>query len=180
MKNAILLHGTGCKPDYYWFPSIIKHLKNRGYSVSAPNLPNSDTPDLKKSLPFILSNEKFSKDTILIGHSSGCPLILSILENLNVKISKAILVAGFARQLKDGKRLILQDKYDWDKIKKNVDEIIFINSDDDPWGCNDIEGRYMFDNLGGIQIIMHNQGHFGSGKFNQLYKKFKLLENLLP
>jgi len=31
-----------------------------------------------------------------MGHSAGCPLILSILENIKIKIHKAILVAGYS------------------------------------------------------------------------------------
>jgi predicted alpha/beta hydrolase family esterase len=93
----------------------------------------------------------------------------------------AILVAGYARQKGERKvpELILQDDYDWKKIKKNVKEIIFINSDNDPWGCNDIEGRYMFDHLGGTQIILHGEGHMGSDTFKQPYKEFPLLVKLI-
>lgn len=36
----------------------------------------------------------------MIGHSSGCPLMLSILEQTPKVIRKAILVAGYATPLK--------------------------------------------------------------------------------
>jgi len=74
---------------------------------------------------------------------------------------------------------ILQEKYDWEKIRQNVQDIIFINSDNDPWGCDDKEGYHMFKNLGGTLIIRHGEGHMGSDKFNQPYKEFPLLERLL-
>lgn len=131
-------------------------------------------------MPFVLKNGKFVSETILIGHSAGTPLILSILENINVKINKAILVAGYARSNpKNEPQPILQEKYNWNKIKNNVRDIIFINSDNDPWGCDDKQGRYMFDNLGGTLIIRHGEGHMGSDYFNQPYKEFPLLEKLL-
>ncbi|MDG7045520.1 MAG: alpha/beta hydrolase [Nitrososphaerota archaeon] len=190
MKNAILLHGTSCTPDSYWLPSIKKFLEKNGYSVWAPQLPDPDAPDLKKQLPLILEKGKFTPETVIIGHSAGGPLVLSILENINVKINKAILVAGYARPLhrmsdpqlkkeEDDAVPILQKQYDWKKIKNNAKDIVFINSDNDPWGCDDKEGDYMFRNLGGTLIIRHGEGHMGSDSFNQPYKKFPLLEKLL-
>ena len=76
-------------------------------------------------------------------------------------------------------RKILQPKYNWEQISKNVKQIVFINSDNDPWGLDDVEGRYMFDHLGGMQIIKHGEGHMGSDKFQQPYKEFPLLIKLI-
>ena len=181
MKNAIILHGTGCNPRSYWIPYIKKYLEKNGYDVWVPQLPDSENPDLKKQLPFILANGKFNKDTILIGHSAGGPLAISVLEHISVKINKAILVAGYAR-IKGSKKpeKILQKEYDWNKVKTNVKDMIFINSDNDPWGCNDVEGRYMLDNIGGILIMPYGEGHMGSDSFKQPYKEFPLLKRLLP
>ena len=180
MKNAIILHGTGCTPDSFWQPSIKKFLEDRGYDVWVPALPDPDIPDLKKWLPFVLKNGKFNKDTVLIGHSAGSPLILSILENIDVQIYKAVLVAGYSKmKSKDDNPLILQDEYNWDKIKKNVRDIVFINSSDDPWGCNDKEGLDLFNHLGGTLIIREGEGHMGSDSFKQPYRTFPLLEKLL-
>ena len=182
MKNAILFHGSGETTNSFWYPTIRKFLENQGYETWIPQLPEPkpDIPELRIQLPFVLKNGKFNKETILIGHSAGCPLILSVLENIDIKINKAILVAGFARPLKNSNpEPILQKKYDWKKIKQNVRDIIFINSDNDPWGCDDKQGYYMFNNLGGTLIIRHGEGHMGSNTFKQPYKKFSFLERLL-
>lgn len=180
MKNAIILHGTGENEQSFWFPYLKRNLEKKEYTVSIPRLPDADTPDLATWLPAAM-NETYTPETILIGHSSGCPLILSVLENLNVTIKQAILVAGFARPIGEKKepQKILQDRYDWGKIKLNIQEIIFINSDNDPWGCNDTEGRYMHDHLGGKLIIQKGEGHMGSDSFNQPYKEFPLLLSLI-
>lgn len=190
MKNAIMFHGSGETPNSFWYPNIKKFLESKGYEVWAPQLPNPEAPDLKFQLPFVLKNAKFDSETIIIGHSSGCPLILAVLENIGVKVRKAILVAGYARKLgkvtdpqlkkeEEDANPILQNKYNWDKIKANAKDIVFINSDNDPWGCDDKEGDYMFRNLGGTLIIRHGEGHMGSGSFNQPYREFPLLEKLL-
>lgn len=189
MKNAIILHGSSSTPDNFWYPSIKNFLEENGYIVWAPQLPRSHASSLKTQLPFVLEKGTFNEETIIIAHSAGCPLTLSILENLNIRIKKVILVAGYARPLHKGKDLpsrvleklaepILQTTYDWEKIKSNAEEIIFINSDNDPWGCDNKEGEFMHQHLGG-QLIVNHEGHMGSERFDQPYKNFPLLQKLL-
>jgi len=48
---------------------------------------------------------------------------------------------------------------------------LFINSVNDPWGCNDKQGRKMFDNLGGT-LVVNNDGHMGSNKLISLIENF--------
>lgn len=116
-----------------------------------PQLPDADNPDLKNWLPFVMNGGKFGKETIIIGHSAGGPLVLSVLESIDVSLNKAILVAGHARPIGKKKQAlpILQKEYNWKKIKGNVRDLIFINSNNDPWGCNHLEGLYMWKNGGG-------------------------------
>lgn len=177
MKNAVILHGTAETDRSFWFPYLRKALKEKGYAVSIPLLPDPDHPKLENWLPVALE-ETYTEETILIGHSAGCPLQLSVLENINVKIKQAIFVAGYARSKSDSPRPepILQEHYNWKKIAENVEDLIFINSDNDPWGCNDIEGRHMLDQIGkGKLIIMKGEGHMGSDTFKQPYKEFPFL-----
>ena len=160
---------------------VASYLRGKGYKVWAPQLPDADTPDLQKWLPVVMKGGIFNNGTVIIGHSAGGPLILSVLENLNVKIDKAILVAGFGRKLRGDKKLqpIQQKEYNWKKIKNNVKDIIFINSSDDPWTIDHNEGLYLFNKLGGTLVIREGEGHMGSDTFKQPYKKFELLEKLI-
>lgn len=180
MKNAIILQGAGETTESFWLPWLKKELEKKGYEVWLPQLPNNDDPQLEKNLPFVLKNGKFTEETVMVGHSAGCPLILSILENIGVKIKQAILVAGFSTPLpgEDAANKILQENYKWKKIKENVADIIFINSANDPWGCDDKQGRNMFNNLGG-SLIINKEGHMGSDSFNQPYKEFPFLLKLI-
>ena len=180
MKEAVILHGTSETAESFWLPYTKSELEKKGFTVSIPQLPDADNPDLKNWLPAALK-EKYTERTVLIGHSAGCPLILSVLENIDVRIKQAILVSGYARPKSDNSKPepILQDTYDWEKIKGNVEDIIFINSDNDPWGCDDVEGRYMLDHLGGTLIIRKGEGHMGSDKFNQPYREFPFLIKLI-
>ncbi|MEK7450700.1 MAG: alpha/beta fold hydrolase [Patescibacteria group bacterium] len=181
MKNVIILHGTGETKNSFWFPWLTRELLKKGYTVSLPELPNADYPDIKKWLPVAL-RETYTSETVLIGHSAGGPLQLSVLENINIKIKQAILVSGYARPKGKDKKpeLILQDVYNWQKIAQNVKDILFVNSDNDPWGCDDVEGRYVLDHIEkGKLIVMKGEGHMGSDTFKQPYKKFPFLLKLI-
>jgi uncharacterized protein len=133
MKNAILLHGTGDSPNSFWFPYIKKELEKRGYDVWAPQLPEHEMPNLEIQLPYLLQHGTFNSDTIIIAHSAGCPLVLALLEKIQLKIKQVILVAGFVKPI--GKlqalKAIVQEEYDWQKIKDNVSDFIAIHSDND-------------------------------------------------
>ena len=179
MKNVIILHGTGETKNSFWIPYIKSNLETKDYQVSIPQLPNSDNPILTDQLKQALK-ESFTTETILIGHSSGCPLILTILENIKINVKLSILIAGYAQPLLGNKNNTynIKDNYDWKKIKSACSEFIFINGVNDPWGANDIQGRFMFDNLGG-KLIINNEGHMGSDFYNQPYKEFPFLLKLI-
>ena len=180
MNNVLVFHGAGETPQSFWHPYLKKTLESNNYKVSIPQLPDANDPNLDKWLSFILKNEKINENTTLVSHSAGCPLVLSVLEKLNIRVKKAVLVAGYCTPLpvKGAANLILQDKYNWEKIRKNAGKFIFINSDNDPWGCDDKQGRKMFDKLGGMLIINH-EGHMGSDWMKQPYKEFPLLVKLI-
>lgn len=180
MKNAIILHAMDDSPENHWYPWLKSQLGQKGYEVWVPQLPEADNPSIDVWVPYILKNGKFTEDTVIIGHSAGAAVILSLLEELKVKINQAILVAGFP--FYPGGDPIVKPFYDWEKIKSNAGEMIFINSDNDPFGHNDVKGRIMLEMLnmdGGIQIIMKGQGHMGTDQFNQPYKGFPLLLRLI-
>jgi predicted alpha/beta hydrolase family esterase len=179
MKNAILLHGTFGNPDNFWFPWLRAQLKAQGFSVTAPQLPDADHPNLERWTKFAVKNLKFDADTVLIGHSAGCPTVLSILERLKKPIRRAILVAGYIRlkEMKDDNPMLLKEP-DWEKIKRNGHEFFFFNSDNDPWGCNISQGEALRKKLGGTLIIKTGERHFGSKTFKQTYDAFPLLKDI--
>ncbi len=178
-KRAIIFHGTDCAPSDYWYGWLGKQLEARGFTVEIPSYPDINHEPIDTFLPKVLQSHTFDDETVIIGHSAGSPLLLSILEHVDVTLPQAILVAGYSMRLPgEEKDPVLQDSYDWATIKQHVKDIVFINSVNDPWGCNAEQGRLMFDNLGGTQII-RNDGHFGSTTYNQPYLEFPLLERLV-
>ncbi len=176
-KNAIIFHGTGGRPDVVWYYWLRRQLESRGYTVEVPHYPEINVESITTFLPKVLAGHTFNEHTVLIGHSGGAALLLSLLQNCSSSVAQAILVAGYATPPNTSPEPVLQSSYDWEKIKSQVKDLYFINSINDPYGCDDTQGRLMFDRLGGTQIIC-DQGHFGD--HDQPYPKFELVNNLIP
>jgi predicted alpha/beta hydrolase family esterase len=179
--KVIIFHGTDCTPDskFYWYAWLKQQLEEHGHEVSVPHYPEINHEPIDTFLPKVLKSHNFDNDTVLVGHSAGSPLILSTLENLASAVRQCVLVAGYSMRL-PGESLdpVLQESYDWVKIQQNSKEFVFINSVNDPWGCDDKQGRMLFDKLGGTQII-RNDGHFGSESNNLPYTEFPLVRDLI-
>lgn len=186
MKQALLLHGTGGNSkDYFWFADTRRCLENHGYQVLWPQLPNPDRPNLKDSLLFLEEHNNqfsFDKDNIVIGHSSACPLILTWLQYFKTQIGQVILVSGFYQPIDDkgfSEQMLQSEEYDWAAIKAATKEIILINSDNDPWKCDDKQAWPVAEKLGAKFILAEGQGHMGSDSFNQPYREFLVLKDLI-
>lgn len=54
---------------------------------------------------------------------------------------------------------MVRNSYDWDIIKNNCSNFIVLNSDNDPWGCDDKVGMELSEHLDGKFILMKDQGH---------------------
>lgn len=184
MKRAVILHGTGgSDKDYFWFADTKKYLEEHGYSVWWPLLPNTDKPELQETLSFVRENcPKLDKESIIVAHSSACPLTLTFMQSFKTLIKQVVLISGFYESIDDegfSKLMLQKEPYDWDAIKKAAEEIILINSDNDPWGCDDKQARPAAEKLGARFILAKGQGHMGSDSFHQPYREFPLLKELL-
>lgn len=83
---------------------------------------------------------------------------------------------GYATTPNESVEPVLQDAYDWDRIRANAGDLYFINSITDPYGCDADQGRLMFMHLGGTQIV-RSDGHFGD--HDQRYDTFELVDRLI-
>ena len=183
-KRAIILHGSGETSSSIWIPYVKEGLQGRGFFVTVPELPPAERPELNQWLSVVFE-ESYTDERVLIAHSGGSALALSVLERLNnVRIRQAILVAGFCtpNELDDfwfeGENPILQQDYNWDKIRNSVGQVICLNSDNDPYGCGIQKGQEIVDKIGSDKaqlILMKNQGHMGSDYFEQPYREFPYL-----
>jgi uncharacterized protein len=175
-RTAIIFHGTGGSPEVVWLPWLRDQLSDRGYTVAAPHYPDVNVEPIATFLPKVLANHTFDEHTVLVGHSGGAALLLAILEHIDTPVAQAILVAGYSTQPNTSDEPVLQEEYDWAAIKAHVRDVYFINSRNDPYGCDDRQGRAMFERLGGTQIV-RDDGHFGD--YNQPFPRFELVNKLI-
>jgi uncharacterized protein len=175
-RNAIIFHGTGANPEVCWLPWLRRRLTERGYAVEVPHYPTLNDEPLETFLPRVLANHRFDEETVLVGHSGGAALLLAVLEHIEATVSQAVLVAGYSTRPNTRDEPVLQADYDWAAIRASVRDLYFINSRNDPYGCDDRQGRAMFERLGGTQIV-RDHGHFGD--HDQPYETFELLDKLI-
>ena len=104
MKNAILLHGTSSKEEYYsleypsasnshWLPWLQKNLLVNDIHAVTPEMLNGFNPDYDV---WCREFERYdiTSETILVGHSCGGGFLLRWLsEHPDIKVDKVILVA---------------------------------------------------------------------------------------
>lgn len=177
--DVVIVPSLGGTPQSFWFPWLTKELSSLGKNVWCPELDDPEHHSIDHDVPFLLNGAEFSSDTVVVGHSSTCSLLLVMLERLDIKIKRAILVSGFYRVINDSSADVIPKSYDAERIKSHCDEIIMINSDDDPWLCTDTHARDLSEKLGGLLITAWGQGHMGSELFHQSYLEFPLVKSLV-
>ncbi|WP_098454447.1 alpha/beta hydrolase [Sanguibacter antarcticus] len=175
-RRAIIFHGTGANPDVCWYRWLGDRLAARGFAVEIPHYPGLNVEPAETFVPHVLGRHRFDESTVLVGHSGGAALLLSLLEHLDVRVAQAILVAGYCTPPNDADEPVLQSSYDWAAISAHVADLYLVNSVTDPYGCDAEQGRAMFDHLGGTQIV-RDEGHFGD--VDQPFPTFPLIDRLV-
>ena len=132
----VLLHGWRSSSKTCFFPWLKKELEAEGHEVIALDMPHPLLPDVVEQADYVLSKVKFDENTILLGHSLGSVVSYRILEKLKTPIHKLILVAGLIEpKFRDHDRLLakylMSWKFDFEKIKKTVGEIVILEDNND-------------------------------------------------
>lgn len=162
MKRVFIVHGYTDYPGKNWFPWLRHELEQLGAEVAVPTMPNTLAPQYHKWLQHLQQVVgDVDEDTYFVGHSLGCPTILRFLENLpeGKKVGGAVLVAGFAEpiHLKQLNGFTIGD-WDDEKIKRAANQIVLVNSDNDPHVPLAM-GERMRDRFGAKLIVLHDAGH---------------------
>ncbi len=134
--NFVLLHGYNGSVKKDFFPYLKTELEKRGKKVSAKDLPNTSDPNVAEQVEFVLKNNHFDENTVLVGHSLGTIISLKVLEKIQKPIKKLVLAGGFLTpDFKDNKKRDFTDKFDFkfdfEKIKRNVNEIVILSDKND-------------------------------------------------
>lgn len=176
-NNYVLLHGFTANSQSDFHPWTKEKLEERGSKVSVPDLPNTNKPDAKEQAEYVLENTKFDENTVLLGHSYGSVTALRVLERLDKPIKKLVLVGGFAQPGFPDKKRVFEDTTDWEfdfeKIKANVKEILFLRAENDTPVLPE-RADYLKEKLGGTIVDFVAEKNHATGQ-----KEPIVLRNLL-
>ncbi|MFA5291347.1 MAG: alpha/beta fold hydrolase, partial [Candidatus Paceibacterota bacterium] len=161
----VLLHGWRSNSKSCFIPWLKRELEAQGHEVISFDLPHPYVPDVVEQADYVLSKVKFDANTILVGHSLGSVVSYRILEKLSTPIHKLILVAGLIEpKFRDKERLaakyLMSWKFDTNKIKENVKEIVILEDDNDSL-IPDGESKIIQQSLGGkTHRLKAEKSHF--------------------
>lgn len=180
MKKAVVLHGTLGSSTGNWFVWLKQKLEEKGIETWVPDLPDPSSPSLGEWSDYVIKNCPFEIDneTALIGHSSGAIVVLIVAQKLGHAVERVVSVAAF----KDNDFLkwepnsrLFDVPFDFDAMKQNCKNFLFIHSDDDPY-CPIEHAEYLTEKTDGKLKVIPGQGHFNLEKSIK-YKEFpELLE----
>lgn len=172
MKNAIILHGTCDKEEYYsseypsasnfhWLPWLAKQLLIKDIYAVTPEMPHGYTPN------YAVWRQEFERfditpETVLVGHScGGCFLVRWLSENKDKKVGKVVLVAPWIdpNKTKGEDNDFFDFEMDTDLVSRTQGVTIF-NSDDDMEAVHSSVKQIM-ETIQNIKLAeFENKGHF--------------------
>lgn len=182
MINKVgIIHGYTSHHDAEWFPWMKKQLENEKISVTIPEMPDSDYPELNSWLAELdRTLPDLDENTVLIGHSLGCITVLRHLVNKDKQIRGLVLVSGFIDknpmrvQSKELSKF-LTENLAVDKIKNLAGKIVAMTAMDDDIVPTTATAK-MAENLG-AQLIQLSEGkHFIA---RDGYRTFPVLLNIV-
>lgn len=188
-KRVFIIHGWGGNPGETWLPWLAKNLREQGFLVEVPEMPDTDNPKIEAWTEHIREKVgRCDENTFFVGHSIGCQAIMRYLEIA----SPAIRRRGGNQKLSDNKKPVslagkcagavfvapwiklagleseeermtsspwLNMPIDFEKVKKHTKKLTCIFSDNDPYVP--AENWEMFSKNLGAEIVMEsNKGHF--------------------
>ena len=163
MPQAFLIHGAFGRPDNHWFPWLKTALQERGFEVIAPAFPTPEGQTLE-NWKAVMADFQIQPEDIMVGHSLGVPFILNLAEEY--AFAAAYLVAGFTGTLGLPRfdpinRSFAEREFDWEKIRKNVEDFHVFHSDNDPYVPLE-KGEDLVRDLGVDLHLIPDQGHFNT------------------
>lgn len=174
MKQVILIHGLPDKEEVlgnewpspsnsHWFPWVQKQLTRMDILCQTPEMPRSYDPVYIEH-ENVLNQFEISKETVLVGHSSGGVFLLRYFsEHKDLKPKKVILVAPWLDLENYLKEIDPQSDYFDFKLDEDLSKRISITclySTDDDKSILDTVQRIK-NELPEVQfVVFDNRGHF--------------------
>lgn len=185
-KSSIyLIHGFTASSKANWFPWLKEQMKNKGFELIVPDMPNTEDPHLDPWLQKLEESiNNINENTIFIGHSLGCITSLRFILKKGISIKGAILVSGFMDKnpmeiQKEGLTEFMSGEIDIDKVKGLIPHRVMLTAVDDDIVPMEATKK-MADKLDARLIILDKGGHFiDRDGFTEFPEVVALLEELI-
>jgi uncharacterized protein len=168
MKRIYLIHRWDANPASDWYTWLKKQLEEKGFEIIIPKMPNTAEPKINawiSAIEKIIKNQ--DNDIYFIGHSIGCQAIMRYLEKTNINIAGTIFVAGWFKldnlensEVKSIAKPWMETPINFNKIKKQIKELIVILSDNEPYNFVEENSKKFKQELNAKIIIEKGNGHF--------------------
>jgi uncharacterized protein len=170
MKNAIIVHGTCSRKEYFsdekpslsnqnWIPWLQKQLIMREITAYAPDMPYAYKPDYSI---WKREAERYTigPETMLVGHSTGGGFWVRWLsEHPDVRVGKVVLVAPWLDPNNIKKTTFFDFKFDTHLVERTKGLTIF-HSDNDHLGIHWSVDTFREKLQGHHYKEFHKYGHF--------------------
>lgn len=178
-KRVYIIHGWGGSPNKNWIPWLKSELEKRGYKVFAPEMPDTDAPQIGAwvaHLSKIVGTP--DKDTYFVGHSIGCQTVLRYLETVEQSVGGAIFVAGWfnLENLEDEESENIAEPWiktpiHIAKIREALPKSVLLISDDDPFGAVE-ENKRKFSEITPHKVVLPHAGHIDKSEEPAILSEF--------
>lgn len=165
MTRFIFMHGNGTSHWSFAFAPWLKEtLEELGHETVFETMPDSVNARKKYWFGFLNHQVKVNVDDVIIGWSSGAVCGMRYAENH--KFKGLILLGPHYTDLDDELEKqsgYFDDEWEWESIKNNVDEIVVIHGDNDPY-IPTKDFIHISENLNCRRIEIQGAGHFEDSK----------------
>jgi uncharacterized protein len=171
-NSFLIIHGLGGSGPDHWQTWLAHELIQRNHHVCYPTFSNFDSPnktvwleELSDSMKAIPENNNLT----VITHSLGCLLWFQYARSQNKRIAKQVILVA-----PPSPEIVLSEAksfypvpLDGNHLKRTAEEILFVQSSNDPY-CSTVDSKN-YVNLGLPSITIPNAGHInpksGHGKW---------------
>jgi len=176
ITSVVTVHAIGSNGSEHWHPWLNEGLQKGGIKSFAPDFPNSDTPVMSEWVKMLddMYGKEMDENSVLVGRSLGSRAALKFAETH--KIRKLILTCTtldggdeYWKEIHskspefpvDVARQFNGESIDYKKVQENVEEIIFLFSNNDPYIPVEFQNYYKEKFPEAIFKQYKNAGHFG-------------------
>jgi predicted alpha/beta hydrolase family esterase len=169
MTRVFIVHGWGDKPGDHWMPWLKGQLEQKGFSVAAPALPNTEAPVIDEWVSYLDGEVgEAGEETYYVGHSIGCQTIMRHIERLPAGVSVRgaafvapwFVLAGLSAEEEAIARPWIETPIEVAAVRSRLPELIAFFSSDDPWVT--LDNIALFEQrLGARTHLLEGRKHIG-------------------